>query len=233
MKHFIVAIVLLFTFSILSHAQEKAFQFGFKLGPSVGWIKPDSENYLRDGTKTGFNWGFVADIHLMENYSAHTGFNVIYMNGAYSYPHKTNPSEEVSSLVTGTMNRVIHLKYIQLPAVLRMKTNEISGFVIFGEAGLALAINTGAKADDTFIKDGMVLKEVIKTDISKQIRFTRESMILGGGVYYNLGGSSKLTAGLRFDNNIFDILKDQNSVNPEIEQKAISNFIELNFGLLF
>jgi len=155
------------------------------------------------------------------------------MNGAYSYPHLTNPTEEVSSLVNGTMNRVIHLKYIQIPAVLRMKTNEISGFEIYGEAGLALGVNTSAKADDTFSKDGVVLKELKKTDISKQIRFTRESMILGGGVYYGLGGSSKLTAGLRFDNNIFDILKDQNSINPAIEQKAISNFIEFNIGLLF
>ncbi len=214
-------------------AQEKAFQFGFKLGPSIGWIKPDSDGYERNGVKAGFSWGFVADIHLMENYSAHTGFNVIYMNGSYSYPHKTNPTDESSALVSGTLKRTIHLKYIQIPAVLRMKTEEMQGFTIYGEAGLALALNTNAKADDSFVVDGEILKELKNTNISKQLRFTRESLILGAGVFYNLGGSSKLTAGIRFDNNIFDILKDQNTLNPEVENKGIANFLELQLGLLF
>ncbi len=233
MKKYLLILVFVTFFSTFLWAQEKAFQFGFKLGPSTGWIKPDSDGYDRDGLKAGFNWGFVADIHLMENYSAHTGFNVIYLNGAYLYPHKTNPSDESSALVTGIQNRTLHLKYIQIPAVLRMKTNEMEGFTIYGEAGLALALNTSAKADDRFTKDGVVLKETKKTDVSKQVRFTRESLILGAGVYYHLGGSTKLTAGLRFDNNLFDILKDQNSVNPAIEQKGIANFIEFQLGLLF
>lgn len=214
-------------------AQEKAFQFGFKLGPSLGWIKPDSDGYERMGVNAGFNWGFVADIHLMENYSVQTGFNVVYMNGTYSFPHQTNPTEESSALVIGNMERAIHLKYIQIPAVLRMKTEEMQGFTIYGEAGLALGLNTSAKADDLFTAGNNVRKEVNNTNITRQIRFTRESLILGAGVYYNLGGSTKLTAGLRFDNNIFDILKDQNSVKPEIENKGIANFIELQLGLLF
>jgi hypothetical protein len=52
-------------------------------------------------------------------------------------------------------------------------------------------------------------------------------------VEYPLGGSTFLTGGIRFDNNFIDILKDQNSLDSSIEQKGISNFIELQLGLLF
>jgi hypothetical protein len=56
---------------------------------------------------------------------------------------------------------------------------------------------------------------------------------LGAGVEYPLGGSTFITAGLRFDNNFIDILKDQNEVYPDIEQIGISNFIEFQLSLLF
>jgi hypothetical protein len=69
--------------------------------------------------------------------------------------------------------------------------------------------------------------------VSKELRFTRESLILGAGVEYPLGGSTFITAGLRFDNNFIDILKDQNEVYPDIEQIGISNFIEFQLSLLF
>lgn len=231
-KHLLIS-VLFFIGGLSLTAQEKAFQFGFKLSPSIGWVSPNSEGYERDGLKTGFNWGFMGDIHLMENYVVHTGFNVIYLNGAYSFPYKMQAADGGSGETTGVMNRHLRLKYIQIPVVLRMKTNEIKEFTYYAEVGLGLAFKTNANADETFSKNGSVIETNKKVDVSDQYRFSRESLILGVGTYYNLGGSTKLTGGLRFDNNFFDILKGKNTVDASVDQKAIANFIELSVGVLF
>lgn len=213
-------------------AQDKAFQFGFKVAPNIGWIKPNAEGYARNGADAGFSWGFVAEIYLMENYAFNTGFDVVYLNGSYTYPHKVTIDPPSGTTYTGVMNRTIRAKYVQLPLVLKMKTNDFNGFVIYGQVGFGLGFLVDAKADDKFYSGGQLIIDE-RSQISKQLRFTRESLILGGGVEYSLGGSTFLTAGLKFDNGFVDILKDQNRVDPSIENKAISNFLELQIGLLF
>lgn len=232
MKKIILLVALIYSINQNVFSQEKAFSFGFKVAPSIGWMKLNSDGYESNGVKGGFNWGFVGDIHLMENYSIQTGINILYLNGSYSYPYKEYKNGFLPTV--GNLDRVIHLKYLQIPVVLRMKTEEFSKFTVYGEAGLGLAFRTAVKSDDVFTAvDGTIVSETDKGTITDEVRFTRESMILGAGVYYAVGGSTKLTAGLRFDNNFFDILKDQNTVDPSIEQKGISNFIELSIGLLF
>jgi hypothetical protein len=211
------------------HAQQKAFQFGFKAAPSLGWIKPNSEGYARDGVKAGFNWGFVGEFFLMENYAISTGFNVIYTNGKFSYPDQQTVN---GSATAGETNRLLKLKYIQLPVILKMKTNDFNGIKIFAEIGFGLGFRTDAKAEDDFYANSR-LQQSKSSDVSNAVRFTRESLILGAGVEYPLGGSTFITGGIRFDNNFIDILKDQNSLDKSIEQKGISNFIELQLGLLF
>jgi hypothetical protein len=132
----------------------------------------------------------------------------------------------------GTNSRVLKTKYIQVPVILKMKTNDFNGIRFYGELGFGLGFKTDAKAEDK-IFNGNVLVEESSGDVSKELRFTRESLILGAGVEYPLGGSTFITAGLRFDNNFIDILKDQNEVYPDIEQIGISNFIEFQLSLLF
>lgn len=232
-KRILILSVIFLSFSKLISAQEKAFQFGFKAAPNFGWVKPGSEGYVRDGVKVGFTWGFVGDIHLMENYWFNTGFNVQFIRGSYHYPHQIPGTGGSSSYIIGTLNRTLSAKYIQLPLVFRMKTDEINSITYYGEIGFGLGFLFDAKANDLFYKDGVLIEESTKKDVYNQYRFTRESLILGAGMEFSVGETNKLTTGLRFDNNFFDILKDQNSVDPSIEQKAISNFIELQICFLF
>ncbi|MDO8899309.1 MAG: outer membrane beta-barrel protein, partial [Bacteroidales bacterium] len=170
---------------------------------------------------------------LMENYVIHTGFNVVYLNGAYTFPHKQTSNDGSGTEIIGDMNRFLRLKYIQIPVVMRMKTNEIKDVTYYGEVGLGLAIKTSANADNTFSRNGTIVESTKKVNVSDEYRFSRESLILGVGAYYNLGGSTKLTGGLRFDNNFFNILKGKNTVDTSVDQKAIANFLELSIGVLF
>lgn len=226
----ILLTVALISCSLLIQAQENKYEFGFKISPNIGWVKPNAEGYERDGVKAGISWGLVSNILLTDNYYAHTGFNVLYLNGAYSMPHKFVSG---STSQVGTLHRELRLKYIQIPAVLRMNTNLIGNFTYYGEFGIGLAFKTGAKADDRFSFNGTTLYTENKIDVSKDYRFSRESLIIGIGAMYELEGSIKLTSGLRFDNNFFDIMKGDNSAHSSIENQGISNFVEFHLGLIF
>ena len=48
-----------------AYSQQKPFVFGFKAGPTMGWMKPDAKDYDSDGMNVGFTWGFIADFFLM------------------------------------------------------------------------------------------------------------------------------------------------------------------------
>jgi len=231
-NHFLILLFALLMFGLSASGQQKAFQFGFKVAPSIGWIKPNSVDYEREGVKGGFNWGFVGEFFLMENYAITTGFNVMYLNGAFSYPDLQQIDPAAGGSLIGITNRELRLKYIQLPVILKMKTNDFNGFRIYGEMGFGLGFKVDAKANDLFYVQGTLQEDETK-DVSNEIRFTRESLILGAGVEYGIGGATFITAGIRFDNNFIDILKDQNSVDNTVEQKGIANLIEFQIGLLF
>lgn len=218
---------------ILGHpaafSQQKPFVFGFKAGPNLGWLRPDSKGYERDGMRAGFSWGFVADFFLMENYGIATGFDVVFLNGALEIPHEMSDGAVVKE---GTLNRKYMLKYIQVPVTLRMRTNELGKFRIFGQIGLGTNFLIGAKADDEFTpSSGETVSDEV--DIYSDITFMYESLIVGAGAEYSLGGSTMLTACIVFNNGFMDILKGENTRNPTINNKAYANYLSLDIGIVF
>lgn len=225
-KTILIIFFLVFTiFAKDSIAQNKPFLFGFNVAPNIGWMKPDAIGYNNDGTKTGFSWGFVTQFHLMENYFILTGFDVNYMNSRLIYPHTIDD-------IYGTLYRKYKLKYIKVPLELKMMTKEFGKARFFGKIGLGTSFLIDADANDEFesAETGTVSSE---KDIQSEMKFMRESLILGFGVDYNLGGSTALTVGLTFDNGFIDVLKDQNTTDLFIKNNAINNFVELNIGILF
>ncbi len=222
--YFILLIII--GLSLTSAAQEKSIRFGFKAAPNVGWVKPGSEGYVRDEVKPGFGWGFVSDILLTDNYWFQTGFNVHFIRGNYHYPY-------MESGFTGVMHRDLTTRYIQVPMVFKLKTSEINNLQFYGEIGFGLGFLFDAKAADSFYQNQILISESSKTDVKKQYRMTRESLILGAGVEFSPGADLTIQTGIRFDNNFVDILKDQNTVDPTIEQQAITNLVEWQIILLF
>lgn len=229
----VIILIILMVITSYIYAQTKAFQFGFKLAPNIGWIKPDATDYERTGTKLGFNWGFTGEVYLMENYGLNTGFNVIYLNGAYKYPHLMKLSDDDPAEIEGELERDLRTQYLQIPLILKMKTNDFGGYRVYGQVGFGLGFLLRAKADEMFLPTSGSIREEEKIDVKKELRGTRESLIIGAGIEIPIGGSTFITAGLLFDNNFIDILKDQNKLNPSVENNGISNFLEFKVGLMF
>ena len=214
----------------MAYSQQKPFVFGFKAGPAMGWMNPDSKGYESDGVKLGFTWGFIADFFLMENYGIATGFDVVFLNGGIKMPASMLIG---GNNVNGTLNRKYQLKYIQIPVTFKMKTKEIGKFRIFGMIGLGTNFLIGAKADDEFTPDSGESQTEDDVDIYDDITFMRESLILGAGAEFSLGGSTSLMAGFTFNNGFMNILKGKNSADPAINNSAKANYIAFEVGIVF
>lgn len=229
MKRIIIisGLVLIFVSGVF--AQHKPFKFGFDISPNVGWLKSDESNYVNDGSEVGFSWGFKSEFFLMENYTISTGFNVVYLNGRLSYPHK-EIRDEVETI--GVLHRKYNLKYLEIPLSLKMKTKEFGKIRYYGEIGLGTSFLISAKGKDKFeTAAGTVPGE--QEDIKNEMTLGRESLILGAGIEYSLGGSTALIFGLKFDNGFTDVLKDMNTFDPEVYNSAINNYLEFKMGIIF
>jgi len=228
-KQLFVVVLIVFFACSTALSQQKPFVFGFKAGPNLGWMKPDTKGYESTGIKPGFTWGFIADFYLMENYGIATGFDVVFLNGGLEMPHMTTSGGDT---MTGVLKRDYKLKYIQIPVTLKMKTNELGKFKIFGQIGLGTNFLIGAKADDEFTSGSSTREETDK-DIYEDITFMRESLILGAGVEFSLGGSTSLFAAFMFNNGFMDVLKGMNTLDPTLNNKATSNYLSFEVGIVF
>lgn len=226
-----IAILIIFVCIVTTSAysQHKPFVFGFKIAPNLGWFKANTDGYENVGTTPGFAWGFIAEFHLMEHYAIGTGFNVLYLNAKLNYPYRQIANGDT---MTGVMEREYHLKYIEVPLVLKMETRVFGKFKFFGQIGLGTSFLIDAKADDVFVYGENTSKED-KVNIYDDIRFIRESLILGVGAEFIIEGSTLVFAGVNFDNGFTNILKGNNTVDPSISQRANANFIEFQIGMLF
>lgn len=225
-------IMMLFALSTTLFGQQKAFQFGFKGGVNMGWFASDAQEYNNEGTDFGGSWGFVADIFLMDNYSLTTGFDVIYLNSSLTYPdHKSH--EVLTVMVEGRTTSKFKTKYLELPLVFTMKTNQIGKVKYFAQIGLGLGFLLSAKADESFIPNDSGNQSSETVNAYEDFRFTRESFILGGGIEIPIQGSTHIRTGIKFDNAFINVLKGYNSIDTDLKNNGRNSFIEFNVAIFF
>lgn len=218
MKTKITLVFLLVLVTCAANAQFPPYYFGLKAAPQLSWLKPNADNYENAGLKIGFSWGFIAEFNFTENHSIGTGFNMLFNGGKLNFPATVDGA-------AGTMKRDYFLKYIEIPATLKMRTNNINGMRYFGRIGLGSAFKIGSKKTDEFTaEDGSVITS--KKASYDNVSFARESLIVGLGCEYEIKEGPKLGVELDFNNGFTNILKEDG-------EKAVPNFFELSFSVLF
>jgi hypothetical protein len=85
--------------------------------------------------------------------------------------------------------------------------------------GFTPQFNIGSKASSTD-------NELSKDNISDEINLFSMSYFFGGGLEYNIGGQTSLTAGLFFNGGIIDVLSKDS-------HKATLNYLTLRLGIFF
>lgn len=207
--------------------QYKSVAMGVKLAPNIGWIKADGNGYNSEGIVPGLSWGLITDFYFAENYAFSTGFTVSFHNGKISYP-------DLQSDAIGVLDRRYRLKYIDVPLLVKMKTNDLGKFRFFGNVGIQPGVRIGSKAKDSFISTIPPL--TIDKDwhsIDSQTNLFRVTMVVGGGIEYPIDKSTAIFAGINFINGLSDVLKGDNRAINSVEHKGVPNAFELTLGVIF
>jgi hypothetical protein len=210
MKNSIIALLLFITSANFISAQDndKPIRLAFVLSPQLSWINSDNENIASGGNLFGYNFGVAMHKFFAPNYAFNTGLTINTTGGVLKYTTGSG-----SSITTET--KTMHLKYLEIPFGLHLKTNEFRRMVYYGQFGLSTMLNI--KATD---QDGKSL--------SSDINFFDFAYHFGGGVEYSIGGSNYLMIGLQFNNGITDITSKSTP-----NDRAVLNRLVFQFGLIF
>ena len=230
MKKNIILIVVLFLFASVLNAQEtsKPFAFSVRVGPNISWFKSNADAVEFNGPMIGFSWGALFEFPLQDNFSCVSGFNIHFAGGKINY---TGLNQSIPVIV----DEQYTLKYLELPVLLKIRTNETKGYSFYGQLGLGTSFRLNSRVSRTFklppnstSTSGFERQKLNSDNLTS---FIRESLIIGIGAQYSLQQNLKLFGGLNFNNGFTDILK-KGPYNTS-DQKVISNFVELNVGLYF
>lgn len=226
----ILAILMIMMMSSTASAQYKSLVLGIKAAPNFSWLSTGQQTYDSEGLRVGFSWGAVSEFYFAENYAIATGVNFIWQGGKISYPDRQlRDGVEVD----GILIRKYRLKYLEIPAVIKMKTNEMGNFRYFGQIGLGFGIRTNSKGSDTFEYGSQQIVDPDFSNIDAETRLFRTSMIVGVGAEYPLDNSASLVGSINLNNGFTNALKGKNRVAPANHHEAKPSFIELSIGVLF
>ena len=242
-------------------------RFGVNVKPNVSWFVPKDSNAQSDGIRVNWGAGVVGDFHFAELYSFSTGISIDNQSGRMTHTEKVfNDVDQEWSIVE--YKRRYSIRYIEIPLLLKLQTKEIGYMTYFLNVGMGLGANWAVVANgDQYTKnifgkddDGNNCwcianedKEDIKVDVRDDFTLFRSSIIVGGGVEYNISGGTSLVVGLQYnggfsnimsksvnavkldtDNNNEPIIQGTSVDAPQVTNlKVTNNSIALTVGVMF
>lgn len=232
-----------------SYAQdEKTFHAGFRVNPAMSWLKPDDAKvFENNGMKGSIGLGLMLEFELAEKFWLSTGVGFDFDGGNIKYLENpgdsigyflddnkilTYESEngEVTSIDTTSTSQFIRLdsrkfrtNYVTIPLIFKMKTKEIGMMKYFFQFGTNLGIKTKSRADDEgVILGGSNTPDLTDLNIDSEASFIRSQIIFGGGVEYNVSGTTWLIGGIDFNWGV------TNAVNKKSEHLIQGNMLSDN-----
>ena len=232
----IFALSLLVSLAFSSTAQDSGsdskFRFGFKVAPSLAWMKPDVNLFESNGSRIGFIYGLMMDLRIAKNYAFATGLEISYRGGKIKYDYPYNSSSNNQHTYSG--EDIYSLKYLEIPLSIKMKTNEIGYFTYFGQFGFQPGIKISAKEDfDQTKTSSSSPKTTEESDVSVDASIINLALLFALGAEYRISGNTAIAASLEFSNGFTDVLTGVNHEDTSTKLKSISNYISLNVGVFF
>lgn len=208
--------------TVALNAQDfKKFRLGLSVGPNFGWVKPNDKDWNSDGARVGFGAGLVTDFYFTKNYGISTGIQIMNAGGRLK-------SEGAGySFTAKYMNQ-----YVQLPLGLKMKTNDFSGFNIFGLFG----VTAEYRYKSTISYNYSTILGTVSEDKADGKDYTRDMRLglnIGLGTEYNIAGSTNLFLSLVYNNGIIGAIKNNDSNNANNTTNGNLNYFAVNVGVLF
>lgn len=226
----------------LVNAAQAQVKLGLKFSPQLTWVGEESKSISSSGTRLNVSYGLMIDKYFTENYAIATELAVTSMTGKLM-PTNAVINRTENNVGTTHINPEYTYKfqYINVPLMLKMRTNEIGYFRYYAEFGMNFGFMIRSKADirasslelknvninDPDPEDEFTLNDASSgKNLNDEVRFFRSALLVGAGIQYNIFGNTQLVAGLRYENSFSNFVKEDS-------WKASMHMAGLHVGVLF
>lgn len=202
-------LVLFFAFFLFRTANAQQFQFGIHASPSLSFINTDQEGAETDGDML-FGFGLISEYQFADKYAFRSGVDIMQRGG---------------DLTVNDTAGEYRSTFLQIPISIKMRTQEYGYITYFARFGGALAFETSEK---TSHKPDFPDEQ----QLDSYVPFLNTLMEVGGGIEYNIGGQSRIVAGLFYTQCLFDSIRDEDPRLSE-DNNYRFNSVMLTLGILF
>ncbi|QMU27033.1 porin family protein [Adhaeribacter radiodurans] len=218
----ITFICLLLAFTSTAFAQE--LELGIKITPSIAGqrlIVPSNVDFEKEGANFRFGFGVIADLYFTENAAFSTGLSFTGKGGSVSYP-----TSFIQPGVSGRTTDDISLQYLEIPLTVKLFTNEVAPDMrVYFQTGFSLNPRMGAKVNGEKLDPD-------NKKYSKHFNVFDADVILGTGLEYQVGETTKLFGGLSYHRGLASIDDYyEERISDKIEVR--NNIFSLDLGVKF
>lgn len=251
-KHVLLLLFLAFSSIGSLAAQENNFSLGLAFNPNLGWISADDLNINDDidvsssGARMGFSYGLLFEYHFSDNYHIASGVHHVFSGGRFSglnnEPDLSSLDEDGQKVYSNVSYQPVGLRYIHLPILVRLKTNEIGYISYFGNIGFGFDFGLNGQTDIKLEGHEFMADEADQIqefeeefqDVRYKTPFLNNFFIVGLGGQYSLGGNTKIHLGLDYNVGLSDVVsRSENSKYGNVfnDSRFNNSYVSLNLGI--
>lgn len=208
-KIILSTILLAFVFTFNLKAQK--LQFGIHGLPVLNYVTTDDAD-VETGSKLKFGFGLIAQYNFTDRYSFSTGLDILNRGGDITLRDTTG------SYSAGFLN---------IPLVLKMRSKEVGYITYFADFGGGLSFKT---SEDVSFSPDFDKNKVSELDY--YISPLNVTFTIGGGIEYNLGGSTSLIAEVTYNRSLVDNFASDN-IYLTTDAKYKLDYVALKVGIIF
>lgn len=203
MKKNLFFVGLMLALSLSASAQYDGFSFGLRLGPNFNWVTSKAGAADNQGTKAGFDLGFMAEYYFSENYALVTGVNVNFLSGHYVYDDMrlVGAVDTVTNYRLGSVDRNFKTTVYEIPLMFKMVTPELGNIPLraYAQVGGAFGVSPRVKAKDVFSVEGVTFSEAEDYSLAKgEYNPIHASLRAGIGADYAFLESTRVFLGVYY-----------------------------------
>ena len=218
--------LLLSVWSLHAFTQDSKLRFGLTVSPQLSWMTAGDASLKKNGSYIGFCYGLLMDLKIPKNYAFSTGIIISYDGGKITYLDSVKFNSLPNNVYPPGTNVDYRLQYVEIPVTMRLMTNQIGYITYFGQFGLNAAINIRSRADVSTLNG---TSDETGANFGDDITPANVGLMVGGGLEYEITGTTALMVGLQFFNGFLDVTD-----NPEeYKSKSSMNRLRLTLGVFF
>lgn len=217
----------------------KEYRFSVSATPLISWMSPDSRNISSKGSRVGIGGGLFVEKNISRNVGFGAGLHITQMGGKIGYDSLV-PNDKSGDSYTN-VEYTYKIRYVEIPALVRLRTDEFGYNRVYFEAGFAFDFLWRARADinqnvftnakggseDRNINEDRADFEASRSVVNEDdILFMRIPIIAGAGWEYALSQNTVFFAGLRYNAGLLNVMRANNT-------RAFNNYLALNIGVMF